>query len=400
MKIVHTSDWHLGARLHDRDRGAEHDAFLGWLRALLREERPDALLVSGDVFDLRQPGPAAQERYYRFLAGVAEDRSCRRVAVTAGNHDSASLLSASGRVLGLLGVTVVARATPDAAGEAVAVRDEAGRTLGAVAAIPFMGEQELWNLARAAGHAEGDRAARAEAGFRAHAAAAIAAARRLARGSPVAAMAHCTARGARASDERSERAGPVGGVEAVGADAFAGADYVALGHLHLPQGVGGAARYSGAPLAMSFAEAGQEKGVTIAELAPGEAPRVRQAVFPPPVPLRVFAGTPEAIEAALAGAVAEGPGRLYAALRVTAGTGDPMALWRRAEALCEDSGVALLLREDARPRAAASRLAEVPEGEALRMLTPLRVAALRLAEEPLSEDEREAFLGMLRGLEA
>ncbi len=171
MKIVHTSDWHLGARLHDRDRGAEHDAFLGWLRALLREERPDALLVSGDVFDLRQPGPAAQERYYRFLAGVAEDRSCRRVAVTAGNHDSASLLSASGRVLGLLGVTVVARAAPDAAGEAVAVCDEAGRTLGAVAAIPFMGEQELWNLARAAGRAEGDRAARAEAGFRAHAAA-------------------------------------------------------------------------------------------------------------------------------------------------------------------------------------------------------------------------------------
>ncbi len=400
MKIVHTSDWHLGARLHDRDRGAEHDAFLAWLRALLRRERPDALLVAGDVFDLRQPGPAAQERYYRFLAGVAEDGSCRRVVVTAGNHDSAALLSASGRVLGLLGVTVSAKAGPDAAREAVAVRDAAGRTLGAVAALPFMGEQELLNLAKAAGCAEADRAARAEAGFRAHVAAVLAEARALARGGPVAAVAHCTARGARASDERSERARPVGGVEAVGLEAFAGADYVALGHLHLPQGVGGTARYSGAPLAMSFAEAGQEKGVTIAELAPGEAPRVRQEAFPPPVPLRVFEGTPAEVEAALAGAVAEGPGPLCAALRVTAGEGDAMALWRQADALCEGTGVALLLREDARPRAAASRLAEVPESEALRMLTPLQVAAIRLAEEPLSEAEREAFLGMLRGLGA
>ena len=109
MKLIHTSDWHLGARLHDQDRGEEHDAFLAFLRGLVRAERPDALVVAGDVFDVRQPTPAAQRRYYQFIADLRNDGACGRLILIAGNHDSAALLAAPKELLAQLNATVVAR---------------------------------------------------------------------------------------------------------------------------------------------------------------------------------------------------------------------------------------------------------------------------------------------------
>ena len=117
MKIIHTSDWHLGARLKEEDRAAEHKAFLDWLLERMKEEKPDALLVAGDVFDIKSPSPATQELYYGFLARVLKSGSCRKIVVVAGNHDNAGLLAAPARLLKELDIAVVARAQ---AGEAVA----------------------------------------------------------------------------------------------------------------------------------------------------------------------------------------------------------------------------------------------------------------------------------------
>ena len=93
MRLLHTSDWHLGRSLYGRRRHEEFAAFLDWLLATLAAQRIDALLVAGDVFDTGTPGTRAQELYYRFLARVAAS-GCRHVVIIAGNHDSPTFLDA------------------------------------------------------------------------------------------------------------------------------------------------------------------------------------------------------------------------------------------------------------------------------------------------------------------
>lgn len=397
MKLIHTSDWHLGARLHDQDRGEEHDAFLAFLLGLVRRERPDALLVAGDVFDVRQPGPAAQRRYYRFIADLVRDGACGRLVILAGNHDSASLLAAPRELLACLNATVAAKAPEDPAQTAIPLPGAA------LAAIPFMGDGELANAARALGQGgDGPLAERAAAGWRAYVGAAMDAARAAAQGGPVLAMAHCALVGAAASDDRSERGRRVGGLEAFPAEVFAGADYVALGHLHLPQAVGGQARvrYAGAPLAMSFDEAARPKSVAIVELGAraGGPVAVREAETPRPVALRRLTGAPEDVLAAARALAASGE-RAYAAARVTEGQGDLSALLPALAACLPPDGPArLLLTEDARPQRAEGRgLAVVAEAQPLEALTPLEVAKLRLGEEAtLTDDERGRYLDLVR----
>ncbi len=106
MRVLHTSDWHIGRTLYGRERYGEFEAFLDWLVVLVEEENIDVLLVAGDVFDNSTPGNHAQELYYRFLCRVAAS-SNRHVVVTAGNHDSPSFLNAPRELLKCLNVHVV-----------------------------------------------------------------------------------------------------------------------------------------------------------------------------------------------------------------------------------------------------------------------------------------------------
>ena len=106
MKILHTSDWHLGRSLYGRKRYEEFSSFLDWLAQTIEEEKVDALLVAGDVFDNSTPSNRAQELYYRFLCRVAAS-CCRHVVVIAGNHDSPSFLNVPKELLRALNVYVV-----------------------------------------------------------------------------------------------------------------------------------------------------------------------------------------------------------------------------------------------------------------------------------------------------
>ena len=98
MKILHTSDWHLGRSLYDKKRYEEFYGFLEWLIEFIREEKIDALLVAGDVFDTTTPNNQVQEMYYRFLSEVSRT-GCRHVVIIGGNHDSPSFLNAPRQVL-------------------------------------------------------------------------------------------------------------------------------------------------------------------------------------------------------------------------------------------------------------------------------------------------------------
>ncbi len=113
MKILHTSDWHIGRSLYGKKRYQEFEAFLAWLVETIERNKVEALLVAGDVFDTSTPSNRAQELYYRFLCRVAAS-PCRHVVIVAGNHDSPSFLNAPKEMLKALDVHVVGNASEDA----------------------------------------------------------------------------------------------------------------------------------------------------------------------------------------------------------------------------------------------------------------------------------------------
>lgn len=256
MRILHTADWHLGARLIERDRLAEHAAFVDWLIETLRAEKIDALLLSGDVFDAANPPQDAVALYFDFLKRLADLKTVQAI-ITGGNHDSASHLNAPRDLLRRFDVHVFGHA-----GGADNLVDLGGCV---VAAVPFLRERDLRQAT--AGETMSTVHEQVRTAIRDHYAAQLVAARTLAQGRPVIAMGHLTVLGATTSD--SERDIHIGNLGSVGADIFDGFDYTALGHLHRPQKVASieTIRYSGSPIPLSFSEAADAKSVVLLDTA-------------------------------------------------------------------------------------------------------------------------------------
>ncbi|MFM2169626.1 MAG: hypothetical protein RIS79_3997 [Verrucomicrobiota bacterium] len=251
MRILHTADWHLGARLIERDRLAEHAAFVDWLIDTLRSEKIDALLLSGDVFDAAHPPQDAVALYFDFLKRLADLKTVKAI-ITGGNHDSASHLNAPRDLLRRFDVHVFGHAGAEN------LVDLGGCV---VAAVPFLRERDLRQAT--AGETISSVHEQVRSAIRDHYAAQFAAARTLAQERTVIAMGHLTVLGATTSD--SERDIHIGNLGSVGADIFDGFDYTALGHLHRPQRVAGneTIRYSGSPIPLSFSEAADAKSIVI-----------------------------------------------------------------------------------------------------------------------------------------
>lgn len=408
MKLIHTADWHLGAKLCDRDRLPEQARFLEWFAGLLRDERPDLLVVAGDVFDTHQPAPAARKLYYDLLAAIVQDRLCRCVAILGGNHDSAQLLAIPERLLSPLGIRVVARRSESPENEAIAVPSADGRPGLALAAVPFLSKADLANSAPP-GEGDGgaepqERARRLRAGFAAHYRAVAAAARAAAPGVPLVLAGHGVLEGCLARDIRPGHLRPVGGVDAYPAGSLPAADYVAFGHLHLPQSVGGnpAVRYSGSPLPMGFFEAGKPKCVVRAEFgAPGEPPRIEELPVPAFRRLEALKGTPAELRAAVEDLVAE-RAECWVSLSATEGAsgGDMASFWAEIGRAAAGTGVELLVREEPPPPDAAdgtgrAALAAAASADGLCAATPLEVGLMRLREATTSSSELEIYAAML-----
>ncbi len=253
--LIHTSDWHLGHRLHGVDRGPEHDAFLAWLLDLLEARGADALLITGDIFEVANPPAAALTRWYRFLAAAHARLPTLDIVVIAGNHDSAARLDAPVPLLDSLRVHVVgqlprhAEGPVDLGGRLLApVTDASGAVAAWVVCVPFLRPADLPAPEEGAGHAAED--GRFVDGVRRvyRGGLEAARARRTSPQQALIALGHCHVAGSSLSAE-SERRLPGDGGGALPADLFDDPDlaYVALGHLHLAQTVGRAsARYASA----------------------------------------------------------------------------------------------------------------------------------------------------------
>jgi len=265
MKILHTSDWHIGRSLYGRKRYEEFEAFLTWLAKTIQQNEFDALLVAGDVFDTSAPSNRAQELYYRFLCRVAAS-SCRHVVVVAGNHDSPSFLNAPKELLKALDVHVVGSSTESPEDEVLVLRNVQDAPELIVCAVPYLRDRDI-RMAEA-GESVEDKERKLIDGIRNHyvTVAALAEQKRkeLDADIRIVAMGHLFTTGGQTVDGDGVRELYVGSLAHVTAGIFPSSlNYVALGHLHVPQKVNGSEtiRYSGSPLPMGFGEAKQKKSL-------------------------------------------------------------------------------------------------------------------------------------------
>ena len=272
MKILHTSDWHLGRSLYGRKRYDEFTAFLDWLTQTIEDEKVDALLVAGDVFDTSTPSNRAQELYYRFLCRVAAS-CCRHVVVIAGNHDSPSFLNAPKELLRALNVYVVGSMTDELEDEVFVLHAE-DKPEAIVCAVPYLRDKDIRTVEP--GETIDDKNAKLVEGLKKHYAevCAIAEQKRAEFKSaghddiPIVAMGHLFTAGGKTVDGDGVRELYVGSLAHVGEEVFPSSiDYLALGHLHVPQTVGSMEhiRYCGSPIPMGYGEATQEKKVVLVE---------------------------------------------------------------------------------------------------------------------------------------
>ncbi len=286
MKILHTSDWHLGRSLYGRKRYDEFSAFLDWLVNLIEAEKVEALLVAGDIFDTGTPSNRAQKLYYAFLCRLASS-CCRHVVIIGGNHDSPSFLNAPRELLRGFNIHVVGAKTDELADEVIVLYD-GDRPEAIVCAVPYLRDRDIREME--AGETAADKNMRLIEGLKNHYAVVCdIAAQKLSRfesrgysGVPLVGMGHLFTTGGKTVDGDGVRELYVGTLAHVGKDIFPPSlDYLALGHLHVPQVVAGTdyIRYSGSPVPMGFGEAKQQKKVILVDFGAGK-PGIKEIALP------------------------------------------------------------------------------------------------------------------------
>jgi len=254
MKILHTSDWHLGKKLYDKDLQPLHQKFLDWLLREIKKQKIELLIVAGDIFDTGNPSNETRKIYYTFLTNLL-NTDCKNVVIIGGNHDSPSQLDAPKEILELLNIYVIGGTPEKLEDEIIEIKNENDRLKVVVCAVPFLREKDV-NYAKG-GENESQREQRVKDAIRTHYEGLkdLVLQKKYAQNIPILATGHLFAQGVRTSD--SEKDIYIGNLGKIGAEEFPKEfDYVALGHLHRPQKVAGEnrVRYSGSPIPLSFSE--------------------------------------------------------------------------------------------------------------------------------------------------
>ena len=394
MRILHTSDWHLGQNFMNHSREREHSALIDWLLEQVELHQVDAVLIAGDIFDTGTPPSYARALYYQLIAEL--HRLQVPLLLLGGNHDSVSVLSESLPLLHHLQTTVIA-ATGDAAQHVITLPARNGQPGCIVCALPFIRPRDV--LTSQAGQSAQDKQRQLQTAIQDTYAQVFAAAQAqqaalgqtLGQRLPIIATGHLTTVGA--SSNESVREIYVGALEAFPTNAFPAADYIALGHIHQPQQVGGLAhiRYSGSPLALGFDEARQTKQVLLVDVNS----EGLQAVTPLHTPvcqrLASVSGNLASLPATLQTLAAEHPSPEHPVwLEVTVQEDDYLPdLAPRLEAMVQGLPLQVLRikrqRNNATPQLGADAAASLDE------LSPQDVFAHRLAQESLSPDVAAAL---------
>ena len=273
MRIIHTSDWHLGQHFYGKSRASEHQQFLNWLIEQSQLQQIDAIIVAGDIFDTGTPPSYAREMYFDFIAKLHQTR-CQLV-VLAGNHDSVAMLGESQNLLKQLSTRVISAVSDNIAEQVFVLESLKTEQQAVICAIPFIRARDI--VKSYAGQSASEKQRSLQQAITGHYQSLFSHAQNLSSAKqsegnrlPIIATGHLTTIGASVSE--SVRDIYIGTLEAFPASEFPDADYIALGHIHRPQKVTKSEhiRYSGSPIALSFDEANTQKSIVIAEFKAGK----------------------------------------------------------------------------------------------------------------------------------
>ena len=396
MKILHTSDWHLGQSFFTKSRKYEHDAFLKWLLNEVDTHAIDAVIVAGDVFDTGTPPSYARELYHAFI-GALQGKQCTLV-VLGGNHDSVSVLNESKSLLKYLNSHVIASTFGDSAEQVIALKNSTDEVGAILCAVPFIRPKDV--LVSTAGQSAVDKRHALGEAIKQHYAMlyqqAVALRKSIAAQTqqhaetiPIVATGHLTALGV--SQSESVRDIYIGTLEGFDAGGFPPVDYIALGHIHRPQKVAKTEhiRYSGSPIPLSFDELNTQKQVVMVEFTSGQT-----AITPIPVPrfqaMEVIKGDLASIESAInsSSAIADATEVSPVWLCIEVETQDYLTdLQQRIQALLEGKNAEILQLK--RVRKSATQSLSETKNRQLSELSVKEVFEARLALEDFDSPERE-----------
>ncbi len=260
MKILHTADWHLGHRLHEQSQLEEQTLFLSWIENYIIDQKIDVLLISGDIFDTGSPSNQSLEMYYSFLVKL-KATSCKSIIITGGNHDSPGTLNAPKHILDALSIKVVGKATENMEDEVFEIQINDEKII--VGAVPYLRDGDIRRAV--AGESFDELTDKYKTALINHYQLVAAHCELInTSNAPVIAMGHLFATGGSVSDsEQNIYVGTLGHIGA--ADFPTYFNYIALGHLHRPQIIGGndKVRYSGSPNILSFSEINYDKKILV-----------------------------------------------------------------------------------------------------------------------------------------
>ena len=287
MKILHTADWHIGQLFHEYDRTYEHQQFLNWLVKTLHEEQVDILLISGDVFDLSNPSAAAIKMFYTFLNRAVKINPLLQIIITAGNHDSASRLESPKPLLESSNIHIIGVVEKDANGKIdyekmiIPLKGKKGNIKAWCMAVPFLRMGDYPVIADCDNPYAAGVAKLYEEAYQC-------ALNKIQDGQSIICMGHLHTQHAEKTGMDDFERLIMGGVECISATAFhEDIKYVALGHIHKAQRIGGKehVRYCGSPIPMSFSELNYKHQVVTFELEEGGLSNLHTIEVPVTVPL-------------------------------------------------------------------------------------------------------------------
>jgi exonuclease SbcD len=404
MRIIHTSDWHLGQFFINKSRAQEHQKFITWLLQQVLEYDVDAVIIAGDIFDTGSPPSYARELYNQFVIGM--NKLGRQLIILAGNHDSVSTLNESKDILAQLNTQVIAAASDDLASQVLTLKNKAGEVGAIVCAIPYLRPRDIMQSRSGESGQQKQQALGLAIGQHYSDVFELAEKQRDALHNtspnnpvPIIATGHLTAMGVTTSE--SVRDIYIGSLEAFPAKDFPAADYIALGHIHRPQRVAKTEhiRYCGSPIPLSFDELGSDstisqKKVLLVDFKDGALNRVEPLSVPLFQPMQVIKGDLNSIEQQLAqftsDAINENEDcQLPTWLSIEVDTQDYLNdLQQRIQALTADMNVEILQLRRARKQ--QQQRIEREDKELLAELSPEDVFERRLASEIFeTEDEKE-----------
>lgn len=296
MRIIHTSDWHLGQYFFTKTRAQEHQQFLDWLLVQIREYEVDALIVAGDIFDTGSPPSYARELYNRFVVALHETQ-CQLI-ILGGNHDSVATLNESKSLLACLNTTVIANIHSETPQDPLILYTKEGKMGALLCAIPYLRPRDMIISESGQSGAQKQRALKEAIAdyYQQQYQAAVALREQLGVNIPILATGHLTTVGASVTD--SVREIYIGTLEAFPANLFPEFDYIALGHIHRPQIINKSEkiRYSGSPIPLSFDETNHAKSVCLVDFSHDKLEKIMLLPIPEFQLLRTLSGSLAEIE--------------------------------------------------------------------------------------------------------